>query len=128
MLDDGTGSLAVYAIYSNVNDAPLRILVYNSVLFDGSGVRPNTTVSFHGTGSGIPLPNVHLKRLTADSANSLDGVTIGGNYSFDGSCRGTGIQIMEIVPIEALDDNGTEALSISFNVTVGASEAVIVYI
>lgn len=119
MLDDGTSSIGIYAVYGP-SSAPLRVLVYNSEYFTG-GARPESVVTL----SGLRAENgskVSVKRLTAISATSRTdqegGVVIGTNGTFDSSCGATGLQ-------------GFESSSVSAgnaNVTVGASEAVIVYL
>ena len=80
MLDDGRGAIASYVVFNSAN-APVRLLVYNSNYFDGTGTRSSTSVSF--TGGGIPSSGTKTaKRLTAPNATSrVDqgaNVTIGG--------------------------------------------------
>jgi hypothetical protein len=112
MLDDGTGSVAVYVVYST-QGLPLRALIYNSAYFDGIGNATSANVTL----TSAPGKVVRAKRLTASSAVALEGVTIGGT-SFDDTCSLVGKQEWEKVPTQ----NGT------VNVAVRASEAVIVHL
>lgn len=118
MLDDGTGSTGIYAVYGAAGE-PLRALVYNSVTYDGTGTRTSTTVSFT---SPVFEGVVMAKRMTAQNATAIIGeggvVTIGGGMSFDTSCAVVGAQTLEVVPVAG----GV------FEVTVAASEALIVYL
>ncbi|EGO27198.1 glycoside hydrolase family 79 protein [Serpula lacrymans var. lacrymans S7.9] len=119
MLDDGTGPIGIYAVYS-ANGAPQRLLVYNSNYYDGTGTRTNTSVTFSGLPSSTSL--VNTKRMTAQNATAIIGeggiVTIGGDGTFDSSCQLVGAQSLE----QAAVSGGT------FNVSVAASEALIVYL
>ncbi|KAL4267884.1 Beta-glucuronidase C-terminal domain-containing protein [Pleurotus pulmonarius] len=120
MLDDGSGAVAVYAIFDSVG-RPVRLLVYNSNFFDGSGTRSSTVVSF--TGGNLPTSGSRtLKRLTAPSAMSRvdqgEAVTIGGGGTFDSTCRNAGTQTRETISIS----------NSGLSVTVRASESVIVYL
>lgn len=120
MLDDGTGPVASYAVY-NAAGMPVRLLIYNSNYFDGTGTRSHTSVSF----TGGPLPTsgtVSAKRLTAPNATSrVDqgaAVTIGGAGAFSSTCTNTGTQAIETIMVAG----GAVA------VTVQASEALIVFL
>lgn len=120
MLDDGTGAVGLYAVY-NTAGAPVRLLVYNSAYFDGTGTRSSTTVSF--TGGGLPTTgSVSAKRFTAQNAASRvdEGgiVTIGGGGTFSSTCTHAGVQTNEVVPVSAS----------TISVSVKASEALIVFI
>lgn len=116
MLDNGTGSLGAYVVYSSSSKTPLRALLYNSAYFDGTGVRPATSVTLAGISSSAS--SLHVKRLAAPSATSLaPNVTIGGAGSFDANCKPIGTQAFEQAVV-----TGDSAA-----VTLGASEAVIVY-
>ena len=117
MLDDGTGALATYVVYS-ATGAPLRALVYNSDYFDGTGTRgvANATLS------GLAGAAVRALRLTAPNAASrVDQggvVTIGGGQTFANDCGTAGAQVFETVAVS----NGTATVSVQ------ASEALIVYL
>ncbi len=120
MLDDGSGAVAVYAIFDSAG-RPVRLLVYNSNFFDGSGTRSSTVVSF--TGGNLPTSGSRtLKRLTAPSAMSRvdqgEAVTIGGGGTFDSTCRNAGTQTRETISIS----------NSGLSVAVRASESVIVYL
>lgn len=83
MLDDGTGAVASYVIYNSAG-AAVRLLVYNSNYYDGTGTRSSTSVSF--TGGGIPSSGTATAlRLTGPNATSRvdEGgiVTIGGGVT-----------------------------------------------
>jgi hypothetical protein len=117
-LDAGTTAIAAYVTYSS-SGAPLRVLVYNSNYYNGSGTRSNSTVSFTWSGGGS-TSSIKAKRLTAPAATSLAAnVTIGGTGTFDVNCN-------------AVNNLGTyETISVNsgaFNVTVRESEAIIVYL
>ncbi|KAK7471120.1 hypothetical protein VKT23_002534 [Stygiomarasmius scandens] len=120
MLDDGKSLVASYVVYNSAN-TPVRLLVYNSNYYDGTGTRSGTSVTF--SGGGIPSSGTKTaKRLTAPNATSRVDmgarVTIGGGGTFDGSCNAVGTQVRENVAV-----NGG-----SLTVTVNASEALIVYL
>jgi len=81
MLDDGEGLVASYVVYNSAN-TPVRLLVYNSNYYDGTGTRSSTSVTF--SGGGIPSSGTKTaKRLTAPNATSRVDmgarVTIGGD-------------------------------------------------
>ncbi|KAK7060146.1 hypothetical protein VNI00_000910 [Paramarasmius palmivorus] len=118
MLDDGSGAIASYVIY-NSSGRPVRLLVYNSDYYTGSGTRSSASVSF--TGGGLSSSGSKtVTRLTAPNATSrVDqgaAVTIGSGLTFDGNCNAVG-QITK----ENLSYTGS-----TLSVTVKASEAVIV--
>ncbi|KAH7916149.1 glycoside hydrolase family 79 protein [Hygrophoropsis aurantiaca] len=119
MLDDGTGSTGIYAVYG-VSGEPLRALVYNSVYYDGTTTRSNVSLNF--TLSSSSAQTVLAKRMTAQNATAIIGeggvVTIGGDGRFDSSCQPTGAQTLESIAVEG----GI------FEVSVAASEALIVYL
>ncbi|KAJ3808016.1 hypothetical protein F5876DRAFT_46898 [Lentinula aff. lateritia] len=118
MLDDGTGAVASYVIYNSAGVA-VRLLVYNSNYYDGTGTRSSTSVSF--TGGGIPSSGTATAlRLTGPNATSRvdEGgiVTIGGGVTFDGDCNAIGTQTKENVVVTGE----------SLTVVVQASEALII--
>lgn len=117
MLDNGTGSVGAYVVYSSASKTSLRALLYNSAYFNGTGTRPATTVTLAGI-SSTASSSLRVKRLTAPSATSLaSAVTIGGAGSFDANCKPLGTQAFE----QAAVKGG------STSVTLRASEAAIVY-
>ncbi|EPQ57604.1 hypothetical protein GLOTRDRAFT_59073 [Gloeophyllum trabeum ATCC 11539] len=112
MLDDGSGSIGLYAIYNAAN-APTRLLIYNSGYYNGTGTRHSTGIS--------ATREVRAKRLTAPNATSrVDqgaNVTIGGAI-FDGICQLSGSQITESI----------EVVGGSLSASVAMSEALIIYL
>ena len=119
MLDDGSTPIGVYAIYSAAN-APVRLLVVNTVYYDGSGARSNVTVTFTNVAGGVG--SRQAKRMTAPNATSRADagaeVTIGGSASFTPTCTRNGVQNTETVNVNAS----------TMQIIVGASEALIVYL
>lgn len=119
MLDDGSGSVGVYAIFSTKTSGVLRILIYNSAFFNGSGTRSSVSVSLDGFNTTNANATLRAKRLTAPMSTTLagQGITIGETGTFDTSCRPVGKQVYESVAVQGG----------SVNVTLRASEAVILY-
>ncbi|KAJ3975093.1 hypothetical protein EV361DRAFT_890688 [Lentinula raphanica] len=120
MLDDGTGAIASYVIFNSAG-APVRLLIYNSNYYDGTGTRSSTSVSF--SGGGVPASGtVTALRLTGPNATSRvdEGgiVTIGGGVTFDGDCNVVGSETRENVVVSG----GV------LTVNVQASEALIVFL
>jgi hypothetical protein len=117
MLDNGSGAIAVYAIFDN-SGTPARLLVINTNYYDGTGTRTSSTVTFTDLGDG----SVAVKRMTAPSATARvdEGavVTIGGSPSFTSTCVRNGTQITESMNISGG----------SLSVLVHASEALIVFL
>ncbi|EIN07042.1 hypothetical protein PUNSTDRAFT_121271 [Punctularia strigosozonata HHB-11173 SS5] len=116
MLDDGTSAIGVYAIFNSANK-PVRLLVYNSNYFDGTGTRSSTSVSL----TGLTATTAKGKRFTSASAPSrVDGgviPTIGGG-SFSTTCTHNGTTT-------------TDSLTLSgggLSVAVQASEAYMVFL
>ncbi|PMD28948.1 glycoside hydrolase family 79 protein [Hyaloscypha variabilis F] len=116
-LDTGNSSVGGYAVFDG-NGSPLRVLLLNSVFYDGSGVRGNQSFVLEGlSGEGV-----RAKRLTAPSANSR--VDQGGNPSFGGqmfaneTCVVEGEEVWE--SSDVVDGQAT--------LVVGASEALLVYL
>ena len=118
-LDNGTGAVATYVVYSAAG-SPLRLLVLNSNYFDGSTTRASQSMQF--TGLTRASGTVRAKRMTAPAATSLAdqgaAVTIGGNGTFSTSCVPQGTQATE--PVTVSGGNLT--------VSVASSEALIVYL
>lgn len=115
MLDDGTSATGVYAVF-NASNMPVRLLVINTDYYGGTDTRATSTVSL----SGLSAPSgvKQAKRMTAPSATSTSGVTIGGSTSFTNTCMRSGSQATESVSVSG----GTMSVSVS------ASEALIVFL
>ncbi|TFY70569.1 hypothetical protein EVG20_g2440 [Dentipellis fragilis] len=112
------GAVATYALYSSANQ-PLRVLIYNSAYYSGSGTRSAASVPLSGLSA---TGSVRALRLTAPSAPArVDqgaAVTIGGGQTFAGDCSKAGAQTMETVAVSG----GTATISVK------ASEALIVFL
>ena len=119
MLDNGTTPLGVYAVY-NAQGEPIRALIYNSQYFDGTGQRPNTTVTLSGLQQS--LRRSKLLRLSASAAtartDNSTSIAIGGRGTFTSDCTPKGAQKSETVHVS----DGQA------NITVSASEAVIAFL
>ena len=118
---DGAGSsaYAAYAAFSETG-APLRLLLFNSDYYAGSGTRGTQTFDLQGLPAG---KTVRARRLTAPGATARQDQgqipTWGGQSFADGSCEVTGEETLEDVAVDA----GGRA-----SVSVGATEAVLVYL
>lgn len=119
MLDSGTDTTAVYAVYSHSGKS-IRVLVMNTAYFNGTGTRSTVTVPLTGL-----YDSYHLlaRRLTAPTATStvvardISPITLGGQF-FTPRCVLTGTQVQERV-----------AVSSGFaSVTLKASEALLVFL
>lgn len=117
-LDSGSTPYAAYAIYEN--DAVSRVLLYNSDYYT-SGTR--SSVNFTLTGLSTSSSSVTAVRLTGDSATArIDqggSVTVAGQTFENGTCAIQNDKVLEDVDV---GDNG------EVTVSVGASEAVLVYL
>lgn len=116
-LDDGTTNYAAYVSFGS-DGKPLRVLLYNSDYFSGSGTRTSQPFELRGlTGSSLKA-----KRLTAGSAMSRvdqgGAVSFGGQTFTDGSCTVSGTEAVESLTVS----NGQTTA------TVKASEALLVYL
>ncbi|KAK3346592.1 hypothetical protein B0T25DRAFT_460863 [Lasiosphaeria hispida] len=76
-LDTGTTNYAAYAAFDS-SGAPVRVLLYNSDYYAGSGTRSSQSFTL----TGLTSASVRAKRLTASSA--LSRVDQGGDLSFGG--------------------------------------------
>jgi hypothetical protein len=116
-LDDGDTNYAVYVIYDSAKK-PLRVLLYNSDYFDGTGTRSSESFVL----TGLYATNVTAKRLTAASALSRvdqgSNPTFGGQTFANGTCEVGGTETYESTTVSG--GNATFA--------VGASEALLVYL
>lgn len=115
-LDPGTTAYAVYVVYDSTKK-PLRVLLYNSDYFDGTGTRSTEVFTLTGLGIGT----LKSKRLTAATSNSRvdqgSNPTFGGQTFANGTCLATGAEVFESTVSE-----GTASF------TVAASEALLVYL
>lgn len=118
-LDAGTTNYAAYATF-DASGAPLRVLLYNSDYFAGTGTRSSTPFVLTGLGSSVA--SVRAKRLTAASALSRQdqggNPSWGGQVYTNGTCVVSGTETYETVSV-----SGGQA---SF--TLQASEALVVYL
>lgn len=116
-LDPGTSNYGAYVIYNSAK-APLKVLLYNSDYYSGSGTRGSESFVLSGLGSGT----VKAKRLTAQGASSRvdqgSNPTFGGQTFANGTC---GVQGTE--KFESTSVSGGQA-----TFTVAASEALLVYL
>ncbi|KAK0625524.1 hypothetical protein B0T17DRAFT_508503 [Bombardia bombarda] len=116
-LDSGTSNYAAYAVFDS-KGAPMRVLLYNSDYFGGSGTR--STESF--TLTGLTSATVKAKRLTAASAASRvdqgSSPTFGGQHFVDGTCEIAGTETYETVTV-----SGGQA-----TFAVKATEVLLVYL
>lgn len=116
-LDSGSTNYAAYATFGS-KGLPLRVLLYNSDYYAGSGTR--TTQSF--TLTGLTSSTVRAKRLTAVSATSRvdqgSPPSFGGQQFGDGSCAISGTETFETTSV-----SGGQA-----TFSVKATEALLVYL
>ena len=128
MVDSGIGDIGVYAIWTDVTSIG-KVLVYNSDYYEGDDgtTRSNQTVTLSLSSNNSTSAiggDVKLLRMTAPSATSEveegENPSIGGMQFSNDTCAASngGVMIYESL---AVADN-------EVNVTVGASEAVIVYL
>jgi hypothetical protein len=117
-LDTGSGAYGAYAAFGS-DGAPMRLLLYNSDYFSGSGARSSQSFVLKGLQvSGA----AKAKRLTAPSAMARvdrgDAMTFGGQSFGDGTCTITGTETFETADVS--DGSAT--------FTLKASEALLVYL
>jgi len=116
-LDAGSTAYAGYATF-DAKGEPLRVLLYNSDYYAGTGTR--TSQSF--VLNGLKGSSVKAKRLTAASAQSRqdqgDAMSFGGQSFKDGSCTITGSETFETADVSG----GSATFSVK------ASEALLVYL
>lgn len=117
MLDDGKGTYATYAVYKT--NKPVRVVLYNSDYYT-SGTRSTRSFSLEGLTAGA---SIKAKRLTAQYATSRQDQgqipTFGGQSFTDGTCAISGSEKFETATVSSSG-------SVSFS--VGASEALLVYL
>jgi hypothetical protein len=116
-LDAGNTNYAAYATYDSAG-APLRVLLYNSDYYAGSGTRSTTSFTL----TGLTAASVKAKRLTASSALSRQdqggNPTFGGQYFNNGTCAVGGTETYETTTVSG--GQATFALK--------ATEALLVYL
>jgi hypothetical protein len=117
-LDAGTSSYAAYASF-DAEGRPMRVLLYNSDYYAGSGTRTSQGFTLAGLSGG---GTVRAKRLTAPSAMARvdkgDRVSFGGQSFTDGTCVVSGTETFETATVQ----NG----QVTFDVK--ATEALLVYL
>lgn len=116
-LDSGSSNYGAYVVYSSAK-APLKVLLYNSDYYSGSGTRGSVSFVLAGLGSGT----LKSKRLTAASASSRvdegSNPTFGGQTFANGTCAVQGTETFESTNV-----SGGQA-----TFTVAASEALLLYL
>ncbi|CAK7201835.1 hypothetical protein SEUCBS139899_004550 [Sporothrix eucalyptigena] len=116
-LDTGSSNYAAYATYDSAGK-PLRVLLYNSDYFNGTGTRSSSTFTL----SGLTATSVKAKRLTAANALSRQDQgslpTWGGQTYTNGNCVVSGTETYETTTVS----------SNSATFTLQASEALVVYL
>ncbi|KAI5920317.1 glycoside hydrolase family 79 protein [Camillea tinctor] len=117
-LDDGSSAYASYVSFA-ANGTPLRVLLYNSDYYAGSGTRASQTFQLSGLAA---TGTVRAKRLVGDSAlarvDQGGKVTWGGQTYTDGSCKVSGTETYETLTV-----SGGQVAA-----TLAASEALLVYL
>ncbi|CAK7238097.1 hypothetical protein SEUCBS140593_010324 [Sporothrix eucalyptigena] len=99
-LNNGTTNYTAYATY-DLSGNPLRVLLYNSDYFNGTGTRSSQTFEL----TGLNANSVQAKRLTA--ANALSRVdqgsppTWGGQEYTNGNCVVSGTETFETATVTA---------------------------
>lgn len=116
-LDDGSTNYGGYATFDS-SGAPLRVLLYNSDYFNGTGTRSSTSFVL----TGLTATSVRAKRLTAASALSRQdqggNPSWGGQYYTNATCVVGGMEVYETATV-----SGGQA---TFSLL--ASEALVVYL
>ena len=116
-LDDGSTNYAAYVAFDS-NGKPLRVLLYNSDYYGGTGARSSQTFTL----TGVQASSVKAKRLTAASAVSRQdqggNPTFGGQHFSDGSCLIDGTELYETASVA----DGEVVF------TLKATEALLVYL
>lgn len=115
-LDTGSTNYAGYASFDA--SGPLRVLLYNSDYYSGSGTRGSQSFVL----TGLTGTSVRAKRLTAASALSRQDQ--GGNPSFGGQYYNNGTCV--VGGTETYETGSVSGGQATF--TVQASEALLVYL
>ncbi|WWC66094.1 uncharacterized protein I303_108716 [Kwoniella dejecticola CBS 10117] len=121
-LDDGTTSLAAYALYAEDCNTPKRVVLINTDYYPNTTTTSRPSQTFDLSSLGEDCTSVKVKRLTAPYATSqqeLGQTPTFGGVSFDNStCDALGSEQYEYVDVK----DG------SAQVEVWSSEAVLVYV
>jgi len=129
-VDNGTDRYARYVLYKNGRAS--KVIIINTEYYSGSGERPTTDFSLAGiAGAKTFRHNAAAKvlRITAGSSDvtastvsaTLAGPTFGGqSFASDETCSIVGSPKTETLVLDKASGSAT--------VSVGASEAVIVYL
>lgn len=116
-LDAGNTNYAAYATFDG-DGTPLRVLLYNSDYYAGSGGRSSTSFTL----GGLTASSVKAKRLTAASALSRQdqggNPSFGGQYFNNGTCTIGGTEVYETASV-----SGGQA-----TFTLQATEVLLVYL
>lgn len=116
-LDAGNTNYAAYATFDEAG-APLRVLLYNSDYYAGSGTRSSTSFTL----TGLTSSDVKAKRLTAGSAMSRQdqgaNPSFGGQFFNNGTCVVGGTETFETASV-----SGGQA-----TFTLKATEVLLVYL
>ena len=117
-LDAGATNYAAYASFDG-EGRPLRVLLYNSDYYAGSGTRTAQAFTLTGLGAGT----VRAKRLTAPAGSGArvdkgDAMSFGGQQWTDGTCVVARAETFETVKVE----NGQAVFEVK------ATEALVVYL
>ncbi|KAK1752954.1 hypothetical protein QBC47DRAFT_431198 [Echria macrotheca] len=116
-LDAGNTNYAAYATF-DASGAPLRVLLYNSDYYTGSGLRSSQSFTL----TGLTSSTVRAKRLTSSAATArIDQggeISFGGQIFTNGTCAISGTEVFET----AAASDGTVTFSLK------ATEALLVYL
>lgn len=116
-LDDGSTNYGGYATFDS-SGQPLRVLLYNSDYFAGTGTRSSQSFVL----TGLTASSVKAKRLTAASALSRQdqggNPSWGGQYYSNATCVVGGTEVYETATV-----SGGQA-----TFSLAASEALVVYL
>ncbi len=116
-LDSGATPYAGYASFDDEGE-PLRVLLYNSEYYGGSGVRGSQPFVL----TGLKASSVRSKRLTAASAGSRqdqgEAPSFGGQTFGDGTCAIAGDETFETTVVSG----GSASFAVK------ATEALLVYL
>jgi hypothetical protein len=119
-LDTGANNYAGYVTFDG-EGKPMRVLLYNSDYYTGSGSRGSQGFTLTGL-AGLNGGSVKAKRLTAKSSLSRadrgNDISFGGQYWTNGTCVVGGKETFETVKVE----NGQATFDVK------AAEALLVYL
>jgi len=116
-LDTGRTAYGAYAAFGS-GGAPLRVLLYNSDYYAGTGARSSQSFVL----TGLNVSSVKAKRLTAAGAMARQDqggtITFGGQIFGNGTCVVSGAETFETAVVA----DGSVTLSVK------ATEALLVYL